>query len=405
MAFPSDISAGLTSASSNVYWGASLPGQSNATGNRDTLFLKQMGSEIARALHSNLTFLPTVTKMQFRGKAIQLPYFGKASVGYQGSMVNMLDPTNQLLTSVRGAERSLYPDKPLVNGVMVDEWDELISHLPTRMIYTEELGRTQALALDNIVARNIAIGSAVAADAIYTGHPGGTKITLANSGHVLDGTGTPSASTMATAIRSLRIAFDEKNVPMEGRKIALNPKNYSLLQENTELFDVDYSPEGNGSLNRRNLQRVSGFEIVVTTNGPFQGNSYTAPTSTAGSVAKVPGNYELALGDKADATAEVYSGSAFAGSGTAFAGSTQAAVQAARENAQLSAAAGNSYVLDAGKLVALAWAPRAVVMGTLRGLKLESDYKTEYGGTLLRLSQIQGCTYWMPEACGSIVTG
>lgn len=401
MAYPTNVQLGLAVIGSDTgkVWGTSLPGQENATGDRETLFLTQFGGEIAKYFKENLVFLPTVTRMQFRGKSIQLPYFGDAQVGYQGSMINMLDPANGLLSSVRGADRFLYPDKPMVNGIVVDEWDELISHLPTRMIYSEQLGHAQARAVDNIIARNIAIGAAVAADAIYTGHPGGNVVTSANVGYAV-ASASPTAANFAAAIKEQRILFDNKNVPKAGRKIAMSPKNYQLICDNKDLFDVDYTPGGNGAYAQGEMRGVFGFEIVVTTNGPFENNTKTLPTSTAGS--KTAGNYTLALGDNAASSSQVFSASGFAGSGVINGDSVQAAVTAARQNQQLSTGAGNSYALNANKLVALCWAPRAVAMGTLRGLKIEHDYKTEYGGTLVRVSQINGCTYWHPEACGAI---
>lgn len=387
---------------SSSIWGESLPGQSNASGDRDALFLKMFGGEIARAYKENLVFMPSVTHFQVRGKAIQLPYFGRASVGYQGSGVNMLVEANGLLTSVRGADRSLYVDKPLVAGVVVDEWDELISHLPTRMIYADELGQAHARAIDNIIARCIVKGANVAADAIFTGHPGGNVYTSTGvAGYDCAGSSSPSASLLATALQNLRIAMDEKNVPLAGRKIAMSPKNYQLICNNKDLFDVQYNAmQGNGQYAQGMIERVYGFEIVQTTNGPFENNTITLPTSTAGG--KTKGNYTLALGDNAAGASQVFSGTGYTGSGVANGDSAQAAVTAARQNAQLSTSSSNDYTTNASKLVAIAWAPKAVAVGTARGFKVETDYKTELGGTLLRTSQITGATYWQPEACGAI---
>ena len=401
MAYPNTIQAGLASG----IWGASLPGQENAGASvtdRDTLFLTQFGGEIARYFKENLAFLPTVSRMQFRGKSIQLPYFGDAQVGFQGSMVNMLDPANGLLSSVRGADRFMYVDKPMVNGFVVDEWDELISHLPTRMIYAEEMGHAQARAVDNIIARNICIGANVAADAIFIGHPGGNTYSDDDIGYSLvQGSATPTAANLAIALKEMKVKFDNKRVPKAGRKVAMSPSNYQLLADNKDLFDVDYTPGGNGNFAQGEIRAAYGFEIVVTTNGPFAGNTTTAPSSSAGS--KTVGNYTLALGDNAASSSQVFSGTGFAGSGVAYGAASQTAITDARTNQQLLTSAGNSYAFNASKLVAICWAPRAVAFGTARGLKIEHDYKTEFGGTLVRVSQINGCTYWHPECCGTIV--
>lgn len=415
MAFPNSMTEGLSSG----IWGASIPGAENASlagpPYRDTLFLTQFGGEIARFFKQNLVFANSVTKMQFRGKSIQLPYFHRAQVGFQTSGYNIMDPANGLLTSVRGADRFLYPDKPMVNAVFVNEWDELISHLPTRMIYAQELGEAQAVAVDSLLARCIAAGAAVAADAIYTGHPGGNVVTAANGQTTVigydisnpngygSGAYLPTAANLAAAIKKLRVSFDEKNVPKMGRKLALSPKNYQLICDNKDLFDVDYTPGGNGTYAGGEMRGVYGFELVVTTNGPFNGNTWSAPSSTAGS--KTAGNFTLALGDNAAASSQVFSAGGFAGSGVANGAASQAAITAARTNQQASTEAGNSYTLNASKLVALAWAPKAVVMGTLRGLKLETKEMIEYGGSLVKLSQINGATYWYPEACGAIYNG
>lgn len=392
MAFPSDITVGGGSA-------LSLPGQSNLTGNRDTLLLAQYGGEVAKAYEQELVFAKTVTRFPVRGKSIQLPYFGRARAGFHTSMVNILDPANYLLSTVPGAQRFLYVDKPLVSAFLIDEWDDIINHLPTRQVYSEQAGRAIAVVMDNLISRQIYNGANVAADDIFTGHPGGNKVTTAIAtdgyaycGYDLAGTAVTTEDNAATAlsscIRRLRVQFDQKFVPMGRRYIAMSPRNYQVLCRNSELFDTDYTPGGNGSFADGEIRSVSGFKIVVSANGPFESNTFTMPSD---------GIMDLDLGGK-EAT---YKASQVAGFGVA---PVNTAIEAARTALQASMSTSNySVPVTMSKIVALAWADKAVAIADARGLKVETDKKIEYGGTLVKTSVVSGCTYWHPEACGAIL--
>ena len=396
MAFPADITLG---GAVNAIQGANQPGASNYGSTRDTLLLAQFGGEVAKAYEETLAFGSTVTRFPVRGKSIQLPYFGRAKAGFHTSMVNILDPSNNLLSTVPGAQRFLYVDKPLVSSFMLDEWDDIVNHLPTRQIYSEQAGQAIAVAEDNLIARQIFAGSQVAANDIFSGHPGGNTVTSAVATDLYsvcgyDPAGTAvasevnSASAFASCISRLRVKFDEKFVPMAGRKLAMSPKNYQLLCKHKDLFDTDYTPGGNGSYADGEIRSVSGFKIMVCTTGPFENNSRTAPAD---------GNYDEGLAGHA---ANVYEGTGIAGYGQT---EPLASVTAARAAKQTNMTTGNSYLMDTGKLVALAWAPRAVAVANARGLRVESERKIEYGGTFVKTSVVSGCTYWMPEACGAIL--
>lgn len=331
MAFPDDVTL-------------QYPGKVNGAGEIDAMYLKLFAGEVARQYKRKLVALPFASAFTLtKGKSIQLPYFGKATARFQGLGVNILDETNALLTSVAGAEKEIFADKTLVSALVVSEWDDILNHYSARSIYADALGTALAESVDNILMRLAILGARVAADSIYTGHPGGNSVVNADADD--------TATELIESISDLRKKFDEKDVPMEHRVLVLKPAQMQLLVQNKDLFNADYTAGDNGDLARGVVGKAFGFDLVQSTNMPSTDLSATSAANLT--------NNKVAT-------------------------------------------SGNSYAVNASTVVAIAFQRQGLAAVTARGMKMETDYKSELGATLVKASHIMGFGYWRPECCGEI---
>lgn len=330
-------------------------GQANATGDVTALYLKMFGGEIAAAFREKNVMLARVRHFSKPGaKSIQLPMFGKAKAKHMTIGENILDTTKGYLSTVRGAERIVTVDKKLISAVMVPSWDDIVSQYDARSIYSTEIGNALANASDSICIRMGILAARAAA--VFTGQTVG-----AVQSNLVAGAFT--AKDFAAEVSKARQTLDEKDVPAEGRTLLVSPALYQMLLRDLTvngtgalpLIDERYNMgQSNGSLSEGVIGRLYGFEIVLTNH---------LPTTNV-----------------------------LANSASDFTDNSANGID------------GNSYAGDFTKTKALCFSKDTVVALSAQGMKLETDYKTEYDGTLVKASHAMGFGIWRQEGAIEIAT-
>ena len=244
-------------------------GQVNATGDPVALFLKVFSGEVLTQFEKlnvmkNLHMIRTIS----HGKSAQFPVMGQASAAYHTPGESLIEGDNGYLQTIRHGERTISIDKLLVAPVFIAEIDEARNHYDIRRPYAEELGRALADQFDKAAMQTLILASRVAADALFTGSPGGSSVTNANIG-----------TTVADTIDAIFDAgqnLDEKNVPEDDRHCVLDPATYNkLIQDNNVVsvaIDQDVNDGVPGSVRKRKVYEVGGFMLHKSNNISNLGN-------------------------------------------------------------------------------------------------------------------------------------
>jgi hypothetical protein len=242
-------------------------GQVNTAGDVKQLFLLKYAGEVLKAFNETTQFISRhMVRTIDHGKSAQFPATGKGTALYH--------TPGQLITglAVPHAERIITIDDLLIAPRSIASIDEAMNHYDVRSIYSADAGRELARTFDLNVAR---VGILTArATATVTGLPGGSRIVSANS--------KTNAQALIAAVKDAAVALDQKDVPADERFVFVTPAQYYMLVESGDkALNVDYNPEGNGSIASGKIFRLFGMELVKTNNLP-QTNVTTGPTQYRG---------------------------------------------------------------------------------------------------------------------------
>lgn len=229
-------------------------GQANLAGDAKALFLKKFAGEVLAAFSEhNVAKGKVMTRSITGAKSAQFPALGKTTATAHTPGAEILGKT------IAGNERVIEIRDLYVSDVFIPNIDEAMSHFDYRSEYTRQCGAALARKWDIDAFCNI--GLAARAAATVTGLSGGTAITSA--------TARTNADALITAIFGAAQAMDEKDVPAEGRYVAVKPEQYYLLvNSGSKSVHTDYNPETNGSIASGKIYRIAGMEIVKTNNLP-----------------------------------------------------------------------------------------------------------------------------------------
>lgn len=240
-------------------------GQINGAGDVDALFLKVFGGEVMAAFEEDNKFLDKqMVRTIANGKSAQFPATGRiAAAAYHTPGAEI---TGQLLNS---SERVITIDDLLVSSAFIANIDEAKSHYEVRSIYSGEMGRTLAEAMDKNIAQVGVLAARSAAT--VTGYFGGSALTNAAAG--TDG------DVLATLAFSAAQTLDEKFVPANDRYFALRAAQYYLLAQTTKVLNKDWN--GSGSYSDGKVLKVADLTIVKSQHVPST-NVATGPTAYQG---------------------------------------------------------------------------------------------------------------------------
>ncbi len=339
-----------------------------------SLFLKVFANEVLAAFdeYNVMAKLMESRQLQRGAKSAQFLVTGRASAagllptgnvggaGAGGSITNILQDT-AYMNQIRGAEKEVFLDGPIISPTMITEFDEIRSQFDVRASHAAELGRGVAEEFDIRGLLMLANG-ARAASLITATAPdndrAGTRIVDADFN-------SNGASIVATLFR-LKRALDAKYVPQMDRHVIITPEAASNLAQQTDVLNRDWVAGANGDFADGTVFRVAGFQLHVS-------NRLKSADNTSGLG-------DLSVGNRSGCL-NVYSGST-APANANGGGAVSAGVYS--------------------NTVALAFHRSAVGVVSSIGMSLESEYMIEYQSTLLLAKKLCGVSWLRPEACVEI---
>lgn len=240
-------------------------GQINGAGDLDALWLKVFAGEVLTAFEENNVFLPlTRVRTISSGKSAQFPASGKIAASEYHT------PGNEILgQAVKHAEKVITIDDLLISHAFLSNIEEAKNHYDVRSVYSTQIGRELAKAMDVNIARCLV--KAARQSAIVTGENGGSVIT--NAAAASDG------EVLASLIFQAAQYFDEKDIPSADRYFACKPAIYNLLAQTTKVLNKDWG--GAGSYSDGKVIKVADITIVKSNHVPAT-NVATGPTKYQG---------------------------------------------------------------------------------------------------------------------------
>jgi len=241
-------------------------GQANETGDPKSLFLKVFGGEVLTAFAETNVFLAkTFVRTITSGKSAQFPATWKGTAGYH------VPGTELTGSKIAHNERVINIDDLLVADRFIASIDEAMNHYDVRSIYSGDVGRALAHAMDANIARVGYLAARTASN--ITGAPGGTKIVAS--------TAKTDADALVSAIFDGVTQLERNNVPREDRVLFVSPEQYFMLvNSGNRAINRDLNPEGNGSVASGLIYRIAGLPIVMTNDLPTTDQSADATVAT-----------------------------------------------------------------------------------------------------------------------------
>lgn len=248
------------------------PGQLNGTGDENALFLQKFSGEVLAQFKNATKFAELTQSRTLSGaKSAIFPVINDATSKYHtaGESVYGTDDgqTSTYLSNIKGKEREIFADDPVLSGVFVPRIDELKNHWEVRSRYSTEIGNALAQRMDYQILSTIYAASKQDAD-FYTN---GVSATGASKSLVVASNDATVGANLITSAFAAAQKMDEMNIPKEGRIFVVRPKQYYILSQVKDLLDRDYV-QSNGDYSRAEVLRVAGMRIMVTNNMPTTEN-------------------------------------------------------------------------------------------------------------------------------------
>ena len=225
-------------------------GQINATGDVNSLFLKVFSGEILTTFEEmnvmkDLHMIRTIQS----GKSAQFPITGIADAKYHTVGEDIVDGSNNYLSTIKHAERIISIDDVLIASTFIANIDELKNHYDVRSIYAKELGKALAKRFDIATMKTLFAAA------------GGTSPIGGNGGSTVAGADTSTASGLIDALYATARVLDQKDAPDEDRFAILTPAQYyTLLTSDNVAINRDNGGEGNVASGV--IPRVAGIKLV-----------------------------------------------------------------------------------------------------------------------------------------------
>lgn len=356
----------------------SFAGKANATGARaalnpanieaeSALFLKVFSGEILTAFaEANVTRGLVTTRSIQSGKSAQFPVTGKATAKFHKAGDSLIiNPavggatTAGALSQIGHQEKVINIDNMLVSSTMIAQIEELKNHYDLRSIYATELGRALAVRSDiQALKTMIAAGLTTVANITTPSSGTGTIITAAV---------TNTAAGLVTALFDCAESLDGKDVPSDDRFAILTPNQYyTLLTTDNVAINKDTSNASNADVAKGSLMEVAGIKL-------YKSNHLAPLTVDVGAQ-----DADDALGAN-----EPFANTAVNNDDAAYNADLATLTTGAGANLEHGFVAGHPSMAGCVKLLDLA---------------TESEYLTEYQGTLFVAKLATGYGVLRPEA-------
>ena len=249
-------------------------GQQNATGDANTLFLKQFAGEVMATFETENVMMPLHTVRSISsGKSAQFPTTGVASATYhtpgESLLVTDLSSASKYLSKIKHSEVNISIDDMLVSSAFIANIDEAKNHYDVRSIYSTEIGRSLAMVADKNLIRVVIAGSRATTDRFNVA--AGTSTQYLGGELTVDDelTGTSLGDAYTTAFFSAAQQMDEKNVPQNDRYAVVTPAvYYQLINLNKDAISRDFNPNPNASKGEGYIVQIAGIRIFKSNNIP-----------------------------------------------------------------------------------------------------------------------------------------
>jgi len=202
-------------------------------------------------------------------------------------------------------------EKPVVAHVDVPETHLRLSHYDVLQRLGKKLGYSLARAYDKRLFR-LSVLAARSAAVTQNGlniHNGGNRVkSVAASVAAAYAVSSAGAIAYRQAIEQIAQYMDEDDVPEDGRYLMITPYIRRVLNQDSAIFDVRYTPDTPNSFNRRVIGELAGMKVmpvngrIPTTNFTSGPTKYQGDFSVAGAYGEPAG---LILCDGSDATAAI----------------------------------------------------------------------------------------------------
>lgn len=230
------------------------------------LMLKLGAAEVLDSFLRTTVFKGKVRERNIRGgKSVAFPITGRLEAKYHQPGTAITGSTN---TSDLN-ERVISLDALMIADTAILEVDELMSYFDVRQVYTTELGRALAYEYDKRVARMIFAAASNATQPLakaINANKTGNAITLGADYTGAGATRQAKGDALVNAIFDARVAFEQKDVPVDGMYAVFTPEDYFLISASSRAINADFNGGGggNGTIANGQVLQVAGIPVLMS---------------------------------------------------------------------------------------------------------------------------------------------
>lgn len=230
------------------------------------LMLKLGAAEVLDSFLRTTVFKGKVRERNIRGgKSVAFPITGRLEAKYHQPGTAITGSTN---TSDLN-ERVISLDALMIADTAILEVDELMSYFDVRQVYTTELGRALAYEYDKRVARMIFAAASNATQPLakaINANKTGNAITLGADYTGAGATRQAKGDALVNAIFDARVAFEQKDVPVDGMYAVFTPEDYFLISQSSRAINADFNGGGggNGTIASGQVLQVAGIPVLMS---------------------------------------------------------------------------------------------------------------------------------------------
>jgi hypothetical protein len=230
------------------------------------LMLKLGAAEVLDSFLRTTVFKGKVRERNIRGgKSVAFPITGRLEAKYHQPGTALTGSTN---TSDLN-ERIISLDALMVADAAILEVDELMSYFDVRQVYTTELGRALAYEYDKRVARMIFAAASNTTQPLakaINANKTGNAITLGADYTGAGATRQAKGDALVNAIFDARVAFEGKDVPVDGMYAVFTPEDYFLISQSSRAINADFNGGGggNGTIATGQVLQVAGIPVLMS---------------------------------------------------------------------------------------------------------------------------------------------
>ena len=244
----------------------SRPGEKQGGSTNETeLFLQKFAGEVLTTFETESVFKDlTATRTIANGKSAQFPVTGIAQSKYLTPGNSVIEVAGYL-NSFAHTDKTIAIEDLLTSSAMIYNLDEAMNHYDVRSIYSTEIGRALAKAYDTAVAQTIVLAARSASN--FNASPELNWAAGTNSVAVTGTISSVTGSALVEGVLAGLLKLDERDVPSEGRIIAVRPAQYWKLEEALTKgdFKVPYTGE-TGVFESGKVDIIGGAKVVKSNN-------------------------------------------------------------------------------------------------------------------------------------------